>query len=374
MKITNLLSKSTIDIQAVATSKQDIIEQAVKLISKSGAIKDIETYKAGVFKREEESTTGIGEGIAIPHCKSSSVTKPALCAMISKDGVDFDSLDGEKVNLLFLIAAPDSEDNVHLEVLARLSNLLMDENFKNNLLNAKTKQEFLKIIDDAEQEKIQKEETTSQEELDKIIDDLNNNDEVDGILVQFPLPKHLDESSIVEKISASKDVDGFHPYNVGRLVQRIPYICACTPHGVMTLLHKTLGEDLKGLNAVVVGASNIVGRPMALELLLAGCTTTVTHRFSKPDDQKMLIKNADIVVVAVGKPKFLDGDLIKDGATVIDVGINRMPDGKLCGDVDFEKAKEHAAFITPVPGGVGPMTIATLMQNTITAYKSHIKA
>ena len=217
-------------------------------------------------------------------------------------------------------------------------------------------------------------ETTSQEELDKIIDDLNNNDEVDGILVQFPLPKHLDESSIVEKISASKDVDGFHPYNVGRLVQRIPYICACTPHGVMTLLHKTLGEDLKGLNAVVVGASNIVGRPMALELLLAGCTTTVTHRFSKPDDQKMLIKNADIVVVAVGKPKFLDGDLIKDGATVIDVGINRMPDGKLCGDVDFEKAKEHAAFITPVPGGVGPMTIATLMQNTITAYKSHIKA
>ena len=217
-------------------------------------------------------------------------------------------------------------------------------------------------------------ETTSQEELDKIIDDLNNNDEVDGILVQFPLPKHLDESSIVEKISASKDVDGFHPYTVGRLVQRIPYICACTPHGVMTLLHKTLGEDLKGLNAVVVGASNIVGRPMALELLLAGCTTTVTHRFSKPDDQKMLIKNADIVVVAVGKPKFLDGDLIKDGATVIDVGINRMPDGKLCGDVDFEKAKEHAAFITPVPGGVGPMTIATLMQNTITAYKSHIKA
>ena len=217
-------------------------------------------------------------------------------------------------------------------------------------------------------------ETTSQEELDKIIDDLNNNDEVDGILVQFPLPKHLDESSIVEKISASKDVDGFHPYNVGRLVQRIPYICAWTPHGVMTLLHKTLGEDLKGLNAVVVGASNIVGRPMALELLLAGCTTTVTHRFSKPDDQKMLIKNADIVVVAVGRPKFLDGDLIKDGATVIDVGINRMPDGKLCGDVDFEKAKEHAAFITPVPGGVGPMTIATLMQNTITAYKSHIKA
>ena len=216
-------------------------------------------------------------------------------------------------------------------------------------------------------------ETTTQAELDKLIEDLNNNPEVDGILVQFPLPDHLDESSIVEKISASKDVDGFHPYNVGRLVQRIPYICACTPHGVMTLLRRTLGDDLKGLNAVVVGASNIVGRPMALELLLAGCTTTVTHRFSKSDDQKMLIKNADIVVVAVGKPKFLDGSLIKDGATVIDVGINRLPDGTLFGDVDFDVAAQHAAHITPVPGGVGPMTIATLMQNTVTAYQSHIK-
>ncbi len=211
-------------------------------------------------------------------------------------------------------------------------------------------------------------ESTTQAELDSLINDLNNNPEIDGILVQFPLPKHLDESRIVELISSEKDVDGFHPYNVGRLVQRIPYICACTPHGIMTLLRKTLGEDLKGLNAVVVGASNIVGRPMALELLLAGCTTTVTHRFSKPEDQKNLIKNADILVVAVGKAKFLDGDLVKDGATVIDVGINRMPNGKLCGDVDFEKASKHAAFITPVPGGVGPMTIATLMQNTVTSY------
>lgn len=215
-------------------------------------------------------------------------------------------------------------------------------------------------------------ETTTQEELDALIEELNNNPEVDGILVQFPLPSHLDESRIVELISSEKDVDGFHPYNVGRLVQRIPYICACTPHGIMTLLKKTLGEDLKGLNAVVVGASNIVGRPMALELLLAGCTTTVTHRFSKPEDQKALIKNADILVVAVGKPKFLDGDLVKDGATVIDVGINRLPDGKLCGDVDFEKASQHAAYITPVPGGVGPMTIATLMQNTVTSYLSKI--
>lgn len=215
-------------------------------------------------------------------------------------------------------------------------------------------------------------ENTTQEQLDKLIDDLNNNPEVDGILVQFPLPSHLDESSVVECISASKDVDGFHPYNVGRLVQRIPYICACTPHGVMTLLHKTLGDDLKGLNAVVVGASNIVGRPMALELLLAGCTTTVTHRFSKPEEQKELISKADILVVAVGKAKFLDGNLVKEGATVIDVGINRLEDGSLCGDVDFENASKKAAYITPVPGGVGPMTIATLMQNTVTAYLSHI--
>ena len=215
-------------------------------------------------------------------------------------------------------------------------------------------------------------ENTTKEQLDKLIDDLNNNPEVDGILVQFPLPSHLDESSVVERISASKDVDGFHPYNVGRLVQRIPYICACTPHGVMTLLHKTLGNDLKGLNAVVVGASNIVGRPMALELLLAGCTTTVTHRFSKPEEQKELISKADILVVAVGKAKFLDGNLVKEGATVIDVGINRLEDGSLCGDVDFENASKKAAYITPVPGGVGPMTIATLMQNTVTAYLSHI--
>lgn len=140
----------------------------------------------------------------------------------------------------------------------------------------------------------------------------------------------------------------------------------------MTLLHRTLGKDLKGQNAVVVGASNIVGRPMALELLLAGCTVTVTHRFSKPQDQKALIKNADIVVVAVGKPKFLDGSLIKDGATVIDVGINRLEDGHLCGDVDFAEASKHAAYITPVPGGVGPMTIATLMENTVTAWKIHV--
>ena len=214
--------------------------------------------------------------------------------------------------------------------------------------------------------------TTTQKELMDLIDSLNENPEVDGILVQFPLPGGLDESEVVQRIDPSKDVDGFHPYNVGRLVQRIPYICACTPHGIMTMLHKTLGDDLKGKNAVVVGASNIVGRPMALELLLAGCTVTVTHRFSKPQDQKALIRAADILVVAVGKPRFLDGTLVKDGATVIDVGINRLPDGHIWGDVDFEEASKRAAFITPVPGGVGPMTVATLMENTVTAWKSHL--
>ncbi len=214
--------------------------------------------------------------------------------------------------------------------------------------------------------------TTTQQELMDLIDSLNKNPEVDGILVQFPLPGGLNESEVVQRIDPSKDVDGFHPYNVGRLVQRIPYICACTPHGIMTMLHKTLGDDLKGKNAVVVGASNIVGRPMALELLLAGCTVTVTHRFSKPQDQKALIRAADILVVAVGKPRFLDGTLVKDGATVIDVGINRLPDGHICGDVDFEEASKRAAFITPVPGGVGPMTVATLMENTVTAWKSHL--
>ncbi len=212
-------------------------------------------------------------------------------------------------------------------------------------------------------------ENTTQDELNALIDKLNKDDNVDGILVQFPLPKHLDETLVIEKIDSSKDVDGFHPYNVGRLTQRIPRLRACTPKGVMTML-RSIKSDLKGLNATVVGASNIVGRPMALELLLAGATVSVTHKFTK--DLKPFLANADIVVVAVGKPKFLDGSLIKEGAIVIDVGINRLEDGSLCGDVDFEVAKERASYITPVPGGVGPMTIASLMENTIDAYKAHI--
>lgn len=211
---------------------------------------------------------------------------------------------------------------------------------------------------------------TTQAQLESIIDECNQNPAIDGILVQFPLPRHLDERRVIEKILPTKDVDGFHPYNVGRLTQRIPLLRACTPKGVMTML-KESKVDLLGINACIVGASNIVGRPMALELLLEGATVTVTHRFTK--NLEPFVRNADLLIVAVGKPRFIPGQWIKDGAVVIDVGINRLPDGKLCGDVDFETAKEHSSLITPVPGGVGPMTVATLMENTVQAYTTHIQ-
>lgn len=205
---------------------------------------------------------------------------------------------------------------------------------------------------------------TSQEQLLDLIDELNNDDSVDGILVQLPLPQHLDASQLLERISPCKDVDGFHPFNIGRLAQRMPVLQPCTPKGIMTLL-KSTGVDLHGQHAVIVGASNIVGRPMALELLLAGCTTTVTHRFTR--DLASHVRQADIVVVAVGKPGLVKGEWIKDGAIVIDVGINRTEDGKLVGDVDFAAAAERASWITPVPGGVGPMTRACLLENTLYA-------
>lgn len=206
--------------------------------------------------------------------------------------------------------------------------------------------------------------STTQEELLTLIDQLNADPAIDGILVQLPLPKHLDASQLLERIQPDKDVDGFHPYNVGRLAQRIPLLRPCTPKGIMTLLEST-GIDLHGLNAVVVGASNIVGRPMALELLLAGCTTTVTHRFTK--DLAEHVKRADLVVVATGITGLVKGEWIKEGAIVIDVGINRQPDGKLLGDVVFDTARERAGWITPVPGGVGPMTRACLLENTLYA-------
>ncbi|QEH08496.1 bifunctional methylenetetrahydrofolate dehydrogenase/methenyltetrahydrofolate cyclohydrolase FolD [Histophilus somni] len=208
---------------------------------------------------------------------------------------------------------------------------------------------------------------TTEQELLTLIEQLNQDPQIDGILVQLPLPEKINSTKVIEHISPTKDVDGFHPYNVGRLCQRIPTLRACTPLGIMKLL-ETTGVDLYGQHAVIVGASNIVGRPMALELLLAGCTVTVTHRFTK--DLKSHVHQADILVVAVGKPHIIPGEWIKEGAIIIDVGINRV-DGKLVGDVQYDEASKKASFITPVPGGVGPMTVAMLMFNTLLAYESH---
>ncbi|MFY1663968.1 bifunctional methylenetetrahydrofolate dehydrogenase/methenyltetrahydrofolate cyclohydrolase FolD [Pseudomonas sp. Pseu.R1] len=205
---------------------------------------------------------------------------------------------------------------------------------------------------------------TTQTELTDLIDSLNEDPAIDGILLQLPLPEHLDSSPLLERIRPDKDVDGFHPYNVGRLAQRIPLLRPCTPKGIMTLLEST-GVDLYGKDAVVVGASNIVGRPMAMELLLAGCTVTVTHRFTQ--DLAGHVGRADLVVVAAGKPGLVKGEWIKEGAIVIDVGINRQEDGKLVGDVVYETALPRAGWITPVPGGVGPMTRACLLENTLYA-------
>jgi len=211
----------------------------------------------------------------------------------------------------------------------------------------------------------------SQADLLALIDAMNIDAAVSGILVQLPLPKQIDEELVTERIDPRKDVDGFHPYNIGRLVLKRPLLRPCTPYGCMTLLKDT-GEDLVGKHAVVIGQSNIVGRPMALELLMERCTVTVCH--SKTRDLPGLVRQADIVVAGVGKAKFVEGDWVKAGAIVIDVGINRGADGKLCGDVDFAAAAERASWITPVPGGVGPMTIATLLANTLRAAELQDRA
>ncbi|MFC3874442.1 bifunctional methylenetetrahydrofolate dehydrogenase/methenyltetrahydrofolate cyclohydrolase FolD [Neisseria musculi] len=212
---------------------------------------------------------------------------------------------------------------------------------------------------------------TSQEDLLQLVDGLNADSEVDGILVQLPLPKQIDSQAVLERIAPHKDVDGFHPYNVGRLVVKMPLMRPCTPKGVMTLL-EAYGINPEGKKAVVVGASNIVGRPQMLELLLARATVTICH--SKTQNLAAEVAAADIVVAGVGIPNFVKGQWIKPGAVVIDVGINRLDNGKLCGDVEFDTAKERASMITPVPGGVGPMTIATLLENTLYAAKLHDKA
>jgi methylenetetrahydrofolate dehydrogenase (NADP+)/methenyltetrahydrofolate cyclohydrolase len=210
--------------------------------------------------------------------------------------------------------------------------------------------------------------TTSQDELLTLVDKLNGDEAVDGILVQLPLPDQIDEESVIERILPTKDVDGFHPYNVGRLSLRMPVLRSCTPKGIMTMLEHT-GQNLEGLDAVIIGQSNIVGRPMALELLAARCTITVCH--SRTKDLAEKARNADVLVVAIGRAEYVPGDWVKEGAIVIDVGMNRNADGKLVGDVDFNSAKERASWITPVPGGVGPMTIATLLENTLQAAQLH---
>lgn len=206
--------------------------------------------------------------------------------------------------------------------------------------------------------------STSESELLALIDRLNADADVSGILVQLPLPGHIDASKVVERIDPRKDVDGFHPYNIGRLLQKTPTLRPCTPYGCMRLLAET-GENLVGKHAVVIGQSNIVGRPMALELLMARCTVTICHSATR--DLPRIARDADILVAAVGRPRFVAGDWVKPGAIVIDVGVNRTPEGKLVGDVDFEGAREQASWITPVPGGVGPMTIAMLLSNTLIA-------
>jgi methylenetetrahydrofolate dehydrogenase (NADP+) / methenyltetrahydrofolate cyclohydrolase len=209
-------------------------------------------------------------------------------------------------------------------------------------------------------------ESTTQDELLALIDRLNADESVDGILVQLPLPPHIDTETVIERIAPHKDVDGFHPYNVGRLTLRLPTLRPCTPFGIIRLLDR-IGETYKGRHATVVGASNIVGRPMALELLLAGATVTICHRFT--EDLERHVAMADILVVAVGKRGVVDSAWIKPGATVIDVGMNRHEDGRLTGDLDYEAAHERAGHITPVPGGVGPMTRAMLLHNTLSAYR-----
>lgn len=213
-------------------------------------------------------------------------------------------------------------------------------------------------------------ENTTEHEILERIKALNRDDEVDGILVQLPLPPHISPSTVIEHILPTKDVDGFHPYNVGRLALRNPTLRPCTPYGIMTLLKDT-GVNFYGLYAVIVGSSNHVGRPMMLELLLAGSTVTNCHRFTK--DLRPFVEQADLLIVAVGKPGIVKGEWIKPGAIVVDVGINRLEDGRLVGDVDFEAAKERASWITPVPGGVGPMTVATVLLNTLKACEFHLQ-
>jgi methylenetetrahydrofolate dehydrogenase (NADP+)/methenyltetrahydrofolate cyclohydrolase len=209
-------------------------------------------------------------------------------------------------------------------------------------------------------------ETATQQEVMAVVLALNADPLIDGILVQLPVPKHIDSKAVIDAIAVAKDVDGFSPENLGLLAQRTPRLRPCTPYGCMKMLEH-VGIDPRGMDAVVLGQSNIVGRPAALELLLKGATVTICHSATK--DLPGHVRRADLIVAGIGKPEFVKGEWIKPGAVVLDVGINRLPSGKVVGDVEFETAKERAAWITPVPGGVGPMTIAMLIQNTLEAYQ-----
>jgi methylenetetrahydrofolate dehydrogenase (NADP+)/methenyltetrahydrofolate cyclohydrolase len=210
--------------------------------------------------------------------------------------------------------------------------------------------------------------TTTQQELEELIQDLNHNEKVDGIIIQTPLPPHLDSLKVIESIKPHKDVDGFHPYNVGRLALRRPLLRPCTPFGITRLL-KHYAINLTGIHAVIVGASNIVGRPMALELLLSKSTVTVCHRYTQ--NLASVVAAADLLVVAIGKPNIVSSSWLKDNVILVDVGINRLANGKICGDLDFKSAKQIASWITPVPGGVGPMTVTMLLENTLKAAEMH---
>ena len=218
-------------------------------------------------------------------------------------------------------------------------------------------------------DKIIKSENITEGQLLEEVERLNNNPQIDGILVQLPLPKHIDANKVIEHISPLKDVDGFHSENIGKLMQNKSHLRPCTPKGVMTML-ESIDCQIEGMNCVVIGASNIVGRPMAMELLNARGTVTICN--SKTKDLPGKVREADILVVGVGIPKMVKGDWVKEGAVVIDVGINRLEDGSLVGDVDYDAIKDTAGAITPVPGGVGPMTIATLLENTLIAYKQSL--
>ena len=218
-------------------------------------------------------------------------------------------------------------------------------------------------------DKIIKSENITEEQLLEEVERLNHDPQIDGILVQLPLPGHINANKVIEHISPLKDVDGFHSENIGKLMQNKSHLRPCTPKGVMTML-ASIGCEVMGMNCVVIGASNIVGRPMAMELLNARGTVTICNSKTKNVAEKVM--QADIVVVGVGIPKMVKGDWVKDGAVVIDIGINRLDDGSLVGDVDFDAIKDKASAITPVPGGVGPMTIATLLENTLIAYRQNL--